>query len=462
MRHLLTYFKEGKIEEGILCPMLESCKKCYLQRKKCCGDVIGEIAKCKFGNLYYKCFDELSFVGIHPSIGKWSRELIDFDLDVVQISYVLRVVKEYSDKYDIELDKLNQFILGMAKSPICRSDRMINLEGDKCVELKDYIANLNDIIQEVSSTISLLDEEEIKLPKELLGDLDLIPFDLRALAKMGHGTSFTLEQLRKLSEKFRLQSLDVEIQGQALVAIVLLAESLGIIQDQFAQFDDWIHDVNHYMSRIQMLFPSSDGLSKCIKLHVDDLHSLDALVNALKILKSEFEEEVGIANGSMEVLKQNPFEIYKLFHKYRYCFYRDNVYFVPSRKRFTRKVKPLPGIGTVALNLYHNAVKYLDGYPGRHDIFTEFEEKSDSVSVIISSMGPVVNKEECERLGEKGFRADAAKNSHRGNGRGLARVVKVCQNCGLTYNFSSDRTKVDEFGFANFTVTINIPNMLFE
>ena len=450
------------MDEGLLCPMLESCRRCYLQRKKCCGDAIGEISKCKFGNLYYRCFDELCFVGIHPSIEKWLGEYIDFDLDVILISYVLRVVKECSDKYDIELDNLNRFVLGMTKLPIYKSDGMINLEEDKCVELKDYIANLNDITQEVSSTISLLDEKVIKLPKELLRDLDLMPLDLRTLAKMVHGASFTLEQLRKLTEKFRLQSLHVEIQGQAVVAIERLSESLGIIQDKFAQFDDWIHDVNHYMSRIQMLFPSSDALSKGIKLHVDDLHSLDALVDALKTLKSEFEEEVGIAKGSVEVLKQkNPFEIYKLFHKYRYCFYRDNVYFVPSQKRFVRKVKPLPGIGTVALNLYHNAVKYLDGYPGRHDIFTEFEEKSDSVSIIISSMGPVVNKEECGRLGEKGFRADAAKKTHRGNGRGLARVVKVCQNCGLTYNFSSDRTKVDEFGFANFTVTINIPNALF-
>ena len=449
------------MDEGILCPMLESCRRCFLCRKKCCGEAIGEIAKCKFGNWYYRCFDELCFVGIHPSIVEKAREYIDFDLDVILISYVLNALKEYSDTYDIELNNLTQSVSEVAKSLGYNRKGFIKLEGNKCVELKDYIANLNDITQEVSSTISLLDDKVIILPQGLKREVDSMPIDLQVVAKMEHGVSFSLEQLRKLSDKFELKGLNIAIQGQAVVAIKRLSIALGIIQDQFAQFDDWIHDVNHYMSRIQMLFPSSDGLSTGIEINVDDVHSLDALVGALKTLKSEFEEEIGIAKGSREVSKQTPFEIYKLFHKYRYCFYRDNVYFVPSRNRFKRKVKPLPGIGTVALNLYHNAVKYLDGYPGRHDIVTEFEEKSDSVSIIISSMGPVVNKDESERLGEKGFRAAAAKKSHRGNGKGLARVAKVCQNCGLACKFTSDRTAVDAFGFANFRAIITIPNMLF-
>ena len=461
MRHLLTYFKEGKMDAGILCPMLESCRKCYLQRKRCCGDAIGEIAKCKFGNLYYRCFDELCFVGIHPLLAETAKEYIDFDLDVILTSYVLQALKEYSDQYDAELKKLKQLVARMPISTNSNRKEMIKLAGDKCIELKDYVANLNDITQEVSATISLLDDKKTLLPHGLKRDLSSMPIDLKLIAKVEQDGFFTLEQLKRLAENFKLESTGLVISGQTGVAIERLSEVLRIIADQFALFDDWIHDVNHYMSRIQMLFPSSDGLVKDIDINVDDVHSLDALVSALKTLKSEFEEEIGISKSSGEMSKRSSFEIYKLFHKYRYCFYRDNVYFVPSRNRFKRKVKPLPGIGTVALNIYHNAVKYLVGYPGQHDIETEFEEKSDGVSIIISSMGPVVNKEESAHLGEKGFRASAAKKSHRGNGKGLARVVKVCQNCGLSYQFISDRTAVDSLGFARFTVIITIPKALF-
>ena len=50
-------------------------------------------------------------------------------------------------------------------------------------------------------------------------------------------------------------------------------------------------------------------------------------------------------------------------------------------------------------------------------------------------MGPVVGKDEIARIGEKGFRAEAARKSHRGNGKGLAKVIKVCVNSGLGYKF---------------------------
>ena len=213
------------------------------------------------------------------------------------------------------------------------------------------------------------------------------------------------------------------------------------------------------MSRMQAVMPVNRSV-----LSVDDLHSLDALIEALRILKQEFEEDLGIRSSNEVGISQNkqkPFDVYKLFHKYRYCFYKDGVNFVTPQTQFRKRLRPTPGVGTIALNLYHNAVKYLAEYPGEHKIETYFKETAQGVDITISSMGPIVMPEELIHLGEKGFRTKAAREKHRGNGKGLARVIGVCKNSGFGYKFDSKCVSGCDKSFARFSATISIPSEKF-
>lgn len=460
MNHLLTYSRDSTVCEGLLYPLLETCKKCgRLRKKKFCGDVVGEVSRCEYGIQYFRYLEDICFIGIPPAL---SQDIIDncvgFDWNVVLINYILSRVIMCNEKYNQELQILHQFIKNLSKPlDYNKKGQVAPLDLSDYHELKGHVENLSNITNEVSSTISLLGDQLIRLPGVIESEIDERFSAIIPIVKTGDNPCLSMEQLKMLREKIELSNLSACISGMTCLKIKRLAEELTAIQSRFALFDDWLHDVNHYMSRIQMVIPSSGAML----MDVEAVHSLDALVDALRILKSEFEDELGISKCSEERGRQAPFEIYKLFHKYRYCFYTDDVYFVPGKKRFSRRLKPIPGIGTIALNLYHNAVKYLADYPGRHDIKTEFEEMKDSVKIVISSMGPVVGKDEIARIGEKGFRAEAARKSHRGNGRGLAKVIKVCENSGFGYKFNSERTAVDAFGFARFSASITIPNNLF-
>ena len=331
MNHLLTYTRDSTVFEGLLFPLSETCKQCRrLRKNKFCGDVIGEVSRCEYGIQYFRYLEDICFIGIPLTT---PQDIIDkgvvFDWNIVLINYILARVKECNEKYNQELLTLHQFVKDLSKPlDYNKKGQVVRLNLSDCQTLKDYVENLSNITNEVSSTIALLDDQMIRLPEVIDLDIDAKLPGITSIARIGDCALFSIKQLKMLREMIMLPTLGLCISGMTGLKIKCLGEELTDIQSQFALFDDWLHDVNHYMSRIQMVLPSSDELL----MEVEAAHSLDALVDALRILKAEFEDELGISKCAEEREWQAPFEIYKLFHKYRYCFYTDDVYFVPSKK----------------------------------------------------------------------------------------------------------------------------------
>lgn len=108
--------------------------------------------------------------------------------------------------------------------------------------------------------------------------------------------------------------------------------------------------------------------------------------------------------------------------------------------------------------LISNAIKYS---PKAGTISISTGRKDNNVLIWIESVGPLVTKLEQSRLGEKEFRAEAARQMQvPGQGYGLYNVLRLAELLNIDVQFIPSQKSVENGGIpiANFLVKLIVPN----
>lgn len=218
------------------------------------------------------------------------------------------------------------------------------------------------------------------------------------------------------------------------------------------EFNAWVHDSRHYLNRMRVVLKKEWRNY----ISVRNLHAMDALENALFFLKQDF-NVFGQESGFIPP----PFEPYRLFHKFQFCFPEefDRTVWVRTGDDFQGQIYGVNGIETVVLNIYANAAKYLPNDDRSHNVETRFERNADSLRITVKSMGPYVPSNELGKIFEPEKRASTANlGSKSGSGLGLARVKSICENAGYTVWAESDNESYTDKKWGDFSINIIIPS----
>ncbi|MFT3758411.1 sensor histidine kinase [Thauera sp.] len=107
--------------------------------------------------------------------------------------------------------------------------------------------------------------------------------------------------------------------------------------------------------------------------------------------------------------------------------------------------------------LLENAVKYA---PSNSEIVITVEEYQKSIDVKISSMGPVIEKDELAKIVTKGFRAlEAKKTEEKGSGFGLyfAKFVADLHDASLQFTSERDVFSINGTRYSSFQAILAFP-----
>ena len=225
-------------------------------------------------------------------------------------------------------------------------------------------------------------------------------------------------------------------------------------------FNEWIHDMGHYLVQIDKLLPNRTDND--VQIMKSDAHTLDGLLSGVRLLKVGLQMSLhgdDITVSLRDEKKSHPYEPYKVFHKLRYCFDDKGVIWKEGERKFWGKVAPACGIEFAAMNLYSNAVKYLEHFQGEKIISTFFNQREDGLEILVESYGPLVDEGELNKISHQVFRASSA-SRYKGSGRGLWRVRKICEAAGYDFQVYTKKGKAQKWGFAPFVARILIPKHL--
>ena len=225
-----------------------------------------------------------------------------------------------------------------------------------------------------------------------------------------------------------------------------------LILTHLQEFNSWVHDSRHYLNRMRVVLKNEWRNY----ITVRNLHAMDALENALFFLKKDLN-----IFGCESALVAHPFEPYRLFHKFQFCFPEefDRTIWVRTGDDFQGQICGVNGIETVVLNIYANAAKYLPNDDMSHTVETRFERKAEGLYITVKSVGPYVPRAELEKIFEPEQRASTANiGSESGSGLGLARVKSICKNAGYTVWAESDNSRYTNKEWGDFSINILIPS----
>ena len=218
------------------------------------------------------------------------------------------------------------------------------------------------------------------------------------------------------------------------------------------EFGSWIHDSRHYIDRLRSIVKSTMRGPVVVRT----IHSIDALQCALYVLKRDFYYGQELPSSAVH----QPYEPYKLFHKFQYCFSEefDSIDWRRSGDAEGARLRWVSGMETLVLNLYSNAAKYIPKDGHSHDVTTSFIRQQQGLLITVKSVGPYVPSAELEDIFKIGYRASTADiGSTSGSGRGLGRVKAVCDNAGYVVWANSERRAGLRPEWADFSVNIMIP-----
>lgn len=225
-------------------------------------------------------------------------------------------------------------------------------------------------------------------------------------------------------------------------------------------FNEWIHDMGHYLVQIDNLLPNR--ADKDVQITKSDAHTLDGLLSGVRLLKVGLQmslhgDDIMVSLRGEE--KSHPYEPYKVFHKLRYCFVDKGIVWREGSRAFWGKVAPACGIEFAAMNLYSNAVKYVEHFQGEKAISTFFNQRESGLEILVESYGPLVDEEELRKISHQVFRASSA-SGYKGSGRGLWRVRKICEAAGYEFQVYTKKGRFQKGNFAPFVARIFIPKQL--
>lgn len=236
------------------------------------------------------------------------------------------------------------------------------------------------------------------------------------------------------------------------VLLSQIMDNLELARNWKTGFVDWIHDSRHYIDRIRAL---SIKTADCY-VSAEVVIALDALQAALFALLSEAWFEIV---GRRKKTRRKDYEPCRLFLKFQHCFNVefDRIRCVCPTEDVNSKVLPCMGMGSVALNIYENAAKYIPKDEQNYDVETKFRLVNGGIEISVSSLGPYVPEDELEKIFEIRYRGTTANiGSTSGNGLGLAHVKRICDAAGYSVRAESKR-KTDGSKWGLFTIIISIP-----
>lgn len=458
MNTFFPYIENGRGHDGIVVPLPQCCKGCLGQKLKsdgndcsCCERAIAR----QLGGGIVQVMEAPSSLTLSESDVN-TLFLIDAALIVIR-DFVPELMKQ-SEAYDEVLLSLYRRIVKIARKTdyTKRHGTLVVIKKDDIDRLNRDLDELNEISECCNAIVTDVDIWNIQIPFALsafMDDLEKRGFPIRKGLRV-----FSQTDLGKISALMASSELGLYgIPLKTAPAIWRLCVEYKKANESGDSFSQLIHDANHYMCRLRKFLE----LTYNNQFEVDTIHSIDALIGALCSLKVEFNELCGKASGlDQEWQTRKSYRPYRLFHKFRYCYWGEGIKWIPGGEEFDREAYYARGIESAVLNIYSNAVKYLVKYQGERKVTTSFCQKGDYVEITVSSMGPVVKDEEKMRLTEDGYRAESVREVYPGNGRGLFRIKKVCDEAG--YAFAVDQLEpVDNSSFALFVVRICIPNGCF-
>lgn len=146
--------------------------------------------------------------------------------------------------------------------------------------------------------------------------------------------------------------------------------------------------------------------------------------------------------------------IYKRIEKVYKCL--DNLHF---RKNVSIKLNgntwlSFYSIDIIEIAFYiiiHNAIKYA---PAQSDVNITFYEIGDNIKVVFSNTGFLPDKEEIEKLTERGYRGSNARNGKTvGSGIGLFTMSKICKELDIEYRIDTIiQSPSTNYGLFNVTL----------
>lgn len=465
MVSLLPYLKDERICDGVIFAAPDVCRSC--ERKKvfpCLWRKMDNGAnECRYGECFFRRLKTgRCYVGLNKVPENYGPDFVmkvsAFDTAINDLRKSFDILQQNSNEYDENLMNLQKIV-----EPLARKIEISKINGSIVdVDEKDVakiiadVGNLRRITTQSNEIINDPDIGRLKLAEEVL-----------RLLCQSHEVSvewnnkpivLTLDQLKELSRKRTDQERD-----ESWINVQVAQRGVGdlaVLADKYLKgvnaFNEWVHDVGHYMIRIDKVMPKYSQN----QMMVDDVRSLDALITELVLLKIELMDHLGLKSERKLRTRRISlpyYEPYKVFHRHRYCYYGERISWGKEKSEFWRRAKMVRGIDYMAMNLYSNAIKYLRDYPGEKNVETVFDQQPNGVEIRVSSFGPYVRPDELSRLGgEDEFRATSAR-TYRGMGRGLRRVRRVCKEAGYKVWFSSDAAQSAYPGFAKFTAHIFIP-----
>ena len=464
MDTFFPYIKHGKEHDGVFVPVPQCCKVCSGRKKEdvhgrgsggpCCS-CCGRVTTRQLGGGILQVMDNTSPLALSQSdIEAFSR----IDAALIAMRDFVPELRKQSEAYDKVLLSLYRKIGKIANRTdyTKRHGSLVEIKKDVIDRLNRDLDELDEISECCNAMVSDDDIWNLQIPDALtlfIDDMEKRGFPVRKRSFV-----FSQADLAKISKLMAGSELGLyAIPLKSAYSIWRIYVEYKKANESGDSFLRLIHDANHYMCRLRRFL----GLTYNNQFDVDTVHSVDALVGALCSLKVEFNQLHGKPSGlDQEWETRTSYHPYRLFHKFRYCYWEEGIEWTPKGDKFNREAYYAKGIESVVLNIYSNAVKYLSKYKGERRVITSFYQKSDHVEIAVSSMGPVVKAEEKKRLMDAGYRAESVRDVYPGCGLGLFRIKNICAEAG--YAFSVNQSEpIDRSGFALFVVTICIPNPCF-
>lgn len=358
----------------------------------------------------------------------------DYDSELSRIHWR---IKEVSDKIDFEIPSrcVDTLPLNWSSDILASIDKIVECIGDAEKYVSDFFLDFPTLKDEYKERLSFLKTKynfEFELEDVSQAYQSVIRF--KAIADQVPSIEDENDKSREYVSLSRVTNFD------------------KIARTHQMDFGSWIHDSRHYIDRLRSIVKSTMRGSVVVRT----IHAIDALQCALYVLKRDFYYGYETSNS----IKHQPYEPYKLFHKFQYCFSEefDNIDWRRSGDAEGARLQWVGGMETLVLNLYSNAVKYIPKDGLSYDVTTSFVRQQKGLLITVKSVGPFVPSGELEDIFKIGYRASTANiGSKSGSGRGLGRVKAVCDKAGYEVWADSERRSGLRSEWADFSVNIMIP-----
>ncbi len=400
-------------------------------------------------------FDASFFKKMSVAIGAFESSRVHACIDTVRV--MPTIVQELVQKERMFRRSVTEAkdILRDIKRP--QDENLPHISSNDVGVLYEVLAKIRKSTNEANDLVNSVELSNLVLPQTVTAFFDKFSELLPDSSTMGTSV-FTLEKLRRINEIRQDPKLggDFSLIVKYRNLIHNLQEEVERIRVAIDEFNEWIHDMGHYLVQIDKMLPLKTA-SDSIVLETD-LHMLDALFSGIQLIEMglimALRDDDDISTFYKEQ-KAHPYEPYKVFHKMRHIYTEKGIIWNSGDNEFWGKVEYADGVEFVAMNLYTNAVKYLEKFPGAKEIKTEFIQTEEGLEIQVSSYGPIPTVDELSRISYEKFRAKSVEN-YKGTGRGLCRVRKICEDAGYRFDIYVERDKA-KGEFAPFVSKIFIP-----